>query len=123
MAKKIMIEAGNVRAEAELNDSRTAKLIWQALPIEASVNTWGDEIYFEIPVKAGLENGVETVQVGDLGYWPTGSAFCIFFGPTPISKGNEIRPASAVNIVGAVIGDAKNFRRVFDGERVRLMRA
>lgn len=122
MARKVIIEAGGVRAEAELNDTETATLIWNALPIEASVNTWGDEIYFAIPVKAGLENGVETVQLGDLGYWPTGSALCIFFGPTPISKGEEICPASAVNIVGKVIGDAGIFRSVRDGERVRLVR-
>jgi hypothetical protein len=123
MGNKIIIQAGNIRAEAELNESKTAELIWKALPIEAKANTWGDEVYFDIPVKTGLENGVEVVQVGDLGYWPTGAAFCIFFGPTPMSRGNEIRPASAVNLVGKVVGDARAFRAVSDGERVKLTRS
>lgn len=120
MAKKISIVAGDVTADAELNETRTAQLIWDALPIEASVNTWGEEIYFDVPVSTGLEDGVELVEMGDLGYWPQGPAFCIFFGPTPISRGDEIRPASAVNIVGRVIGDARVFRVVGGGQTVRL---
>lgn len=122
MAKKIRIEAGGVNAEAELNDTETARLIWDALPVEARANTWGDEVYFDVPVTTGLENGVEVVEVGDLGYWPQGPAFCIFFGPTPMSKGDEIRPASAVNVVGKVLGDATVFRAVSAGETVRLTR-
>jgi len=123
MEKKIIIQAGSVRAEAELNESTTARLIWESLPIEARANTWGEEVYFDIPVKTGLENGVEVVNVGDLGYWPSGPAFCIFFGPTPVSRGNEIRPASAVTIVGKVLGDARIFRKVSDGEKVTLARS
>lgn len=122
MGKKIKITAGSVSAEAELNESQTAGLIWDALPIEAKANRWGEEVYFAVPVRAGLENGVEVVGVGDLGYWPSGSAFCIFFGPTPMSEGDEIRPASAVNIIGKVLDDAKAFRAVSDGETVRLSR-
>ena len=121
MEKKIKIRAGNVEAEAVLNDSLTAKNIWEALPIEAKANTWGDEIYFAIPVKAPLEKTAqELVEVGDLGYWPSGSAFCIFFGPTPMSRGNEVRPASAVNVIGRVSGDAKVFKKVPSGAKVRL---
>ena len=123
MARKITIEAGEVRAEAELNDTETADLIWGCLPVEARANTWGDEVYFDVPVKTGLENAVEVVDVGDLGYWPQGSAFCIFFGPTPMSRGGEIRPASAVNIVGKVSGDATIFRAVSDGQAIRLSKA
>lgn len=123
MGKKIIIEAGDVRMEAELNESETARLIWDSLPIEAKANTWGDEIYFGSPVEADLENGVEVVEVGDIGYWPTGSAFCVFFGPTPMSRGDEIRPASAVNIVGKVLGDARAFRSVSDGQAVRVSRS
>ncbi len=122
MAKKIRIEAGGVNAEAELNDTETARLIWDALPVEARANTWGDEVYFDVPVTTGLENGVEVVEIGDLGYWPQGPAFCIFFGPTPMSVGDEIRPASAVNVVGKVLGDATVFRAVSGGETVRLTR-
>ena len=121
MEKKIKIRAGNVEAEAVLNDSLTAKNIWEALPLEAKANTWGDEIYFAIPVKAPLEKTAqELVEVGDLGYWPSGSAFCIFFGPTPMSRGNEVRPASAVNVIGRVSGDAKVFKKVASGAKVRL---
>ncbi len=121
MEKKIKIRAGNVEAEAVLNDSPTAKNIWEALPIEARANTWGDEIYFGIPVKAPLEKSAqELVEVGDLGYWPSGNAFCIFFGPTPMSRGQEIRPASAVNVIGRVSGDAKVFKKVPSGAKVRL---
>jgi hypothetical protein len=121
MEKKIKIKAGNVEAKAVLNDSPTAQKIWEALPIEARANTWGDEIYFDIPVKASLEKDArELVEVGDLGYWPTGSAFCIFFGPTPVSRGNEVRPASAVNVIGRVSGDPKLFKKVASGAKVRI---
>ena len=89
--------------------------------ISPRLPTWGDEIYFRIPVEQDLEDtAVEVVAVGDLGYWPTGRAFCIFFGPTPASRGDEIRPASALNLVGKVLGDAKVFRAFQDGQLVRL---
>jgi len=118
--KKIIITTGNVRANGELNDSDTASRIWEGLPITGSCNTWGDEIYFSIPVKHKEENGKGVVEIGDLGYWPPGAAFCIFFGPTPVSKGNEIRPASPVNIIGRIKGDAKVFKSVSDGEEIRI---
>ena len=102
MPREIKITAGSVVASAELNDSKTADAIWDALPITARGNTWGDEIYFGIPVSVGEENGKEVVEMGDIAYWPPGSAFCIFFGPTPASDGDEIRPASPVNIIGRV---------------------
>ncbi len=121
MERKILIRAGKVAAQAVLNDSPTAQKIWEILPLEARGNTWGDEIYFAIPVKAPLEKTAqEIVQVGDLGYWPTGSAFCIFFGPTPMSRGEEVRPASAVNVVGKVTGDAKVFKKVASGSKIRI---
>lgn len=121
MEKKIKIKAGNVEADAVLNDSATARKIWEALPIEARTNTWGDEIYFAIPVKAPLEKSAqELVEVGDLGYWPAGNAFCIFFGPTPMSRGNEVRPASAVNLIGRVSGDARVFKKVPSGSKIRI---
>jgi len=124
MEMKIRIKAGSVEAEAILNESPTAKKIWEALPIEARGDTWGDEIYFGIPVKSSLEKDAkELVEVGDLGYWPTGSAFCIFFGPTPMSRGSEVRPASAVNVIGRVSGDAKVFKKVASGAKVRLEKA
>ena len=122
MAKRIRIKAGRIEMSAELNESKTASLIWDALPIKTKVNTWGDEIYFSIPVKAELDNPKEVVEKGDLGYWPPESAFCIFFGPTPISKGEEIRPASGVNLVGRLLGDSREFKKVSSGERIILER-
>jgi hypothetical protein len=121
--KRIKIIAGDVSAVAELSSGKTSDAIWDALPIENTVNTWGDEIYFDIPVTSTLdETAKEVVEKGDLGYWPTGKAFCIFFGPTPASHGDEIRPASAVNIVGRVEGDTDVFKRVRDGENIKLER-
>jgi hypothetical protein len=119
----IRITAGKVAAAATLNDSATAEAIWNALPITAGGSTWGDEVYFGIPVQRQEEDAQAVVALGSLGYWPPGHAFCIFFGPTPASTGKEIRPASPVNVVGRVDGDATVFRRVRSGETVRLERA
>lgn len=116
---RIKISCGQIAVFAELNDSPTARAIWDALPVEARARTWGEEIYFPIPVKCALEKTArEVVQIGELGYWPPGTAFCIFFGPTPISRPGEIRAASAVNIVGKVIGDVSGFKHVSDDEIV-----
>ncbi|MBW1980569.1 MAG: hypothetical protein JRJ12_05065 [Deltaproteobacteria bacterium] len=121
--KKIVIRTADVEAEAELNDSLTAEAVWQALPIEATVNTWGEEIYFKIPVECELEaDARELVEKGDLGYWPTGQAFCIFFGSTPISSPGEIRPASPVNVIGRVLDDPEKFLNVATGSAIRVER-
>src|SRR5262245_10135392 len=118
----IRITAGSVAASARLNDSQTARAIWDALPIEARGETWGDEIYFGIGLTAAAEAPREVVDVGDLAYWPPGRAFCIFFGPTPVSRGNECRAASPVNVVGKIVGDARVFRKVTAGTRVTIER-
>ncbi|RPJ10821.1 MAG: hypothetical protein EHM36_02730 [Deltaproteobacteria bacterium] len=124
MEKKIRITTGELKVEAELNDSKTAQLIWEALPIESSNNLWGEEIYFSIPVKGGQEKGArDVVSAGEIGYWPPGQAFCIFFGPTPASRGDEIRAASAVNIIGKVLSDPKIFRKAKDGAKIILEKA
>jgi len=120
--RAIVITAGRVSAEARLNDSKTAAAIWDALPIDAKADTWGDEIYFDIGLTAAPESPREVVEPGDLGYWPPGRAFCIFFGPTPMSRGDEIRPASPVNVVGRIVGDPKAFKAVSAGTRVTLRR-
>ncbi len=110
---RIKITVGSLSMEAELNETLTAKKVADALPIRSALNTWGDEFYFTIPVEAELdESAREEVEVGDLGYWPTGKAFCIFFGQTPMSKPGQIIPASAVNIIGKVVGDAGRFKEV-----------
>lgn len=119
---RIVTEAtGAVEAEITWGrNPKTAEAVWRALPIEANAERWGEEVYFPIPVEMGLENPQETVEVGDLGYWPPGNSLCIFFGPTPISRGREIRPASPVNIFGRIIGNPKVFNRVRSGDTIRV---
>jgi len=120
---KIRITAGHVSVEAELNDKPTARMIWDALPIEGAANTWGDEIYFGIPVKTDEEpDAQEIVEVGTLGYWPVGHAFCIFFGRTPVSRDERPRAYSPVNLLGKVLGDATEFKGVTGGTKVLLER-
>ena len=120
--QRIRITAGAVSAEAVLNGSETAAAIWRALPLSAPAERWGEEIYFGVPVKVKPESPSETVELGDLGYWPPGSAFCIFFGSTPASRGQEIRPASPVNVFGRISGDATAFTTVRSGTAVRIER-
>ncbi|MFO7996950.1 MAG: cyclophilin-like fold protein [Dehalococcoidia bacterium] len=126
MGKKIQIKAGTVggvvEAAAELNETRTAQAIWEILPVEGRANLWGDEIYFSIPLSLELDAGQELVNVGDLGYWPDGTAVCIFFGRTPVSLGDEIRPASPVVVFGKVIGDATAFTKVAAGAKITIWR-
>lgn len=118
--RRIRITAGDVSATATLGDTQTADAIWDALPIEARANTWGDEIYFGISVYLDEEDAQEVVDMGDLGFWPPGHAFCIFFGRTPVSRGNEIRPASPVNVFGKVEGDPTVFARVPSGAKILI---
>jgi hypothetical protein len=127
MAKKIIIKSDRIGAvEAELledKNPRTVSAIWEKLPLESRANRWGEEVYFTIPVEMDEENPQETVEVGDIGYWPPGRGFCIFFGPTPISRGGEIRPADPVNVFGKIIGDPKIFKKVRNGDKIRVERA
>ena len=119
----IMVTAGDVSVTTALNDSRTADLLWDALPLEASASTWGDEIYFRIAVQADEEDDAsDVVEMGAVAYWPPGQALCLFFGQTPASKGDEIRAASAVNSLGAIDGDATVLKQVRSGARVTVER-
>ena len=121
MERKIKINAGAVEAEAALLTTSTADAIWNGLPFESDCSLWGDEIYFTISLSQNLEpDARETVEKGDLGFWPQGPAFCVFFGPTPISSGDEIKPASAVNVFGRVIGDSTVFKQVVSGTPVKV---
>jgi hypothetical protein len=120
MPRTITITAGSVRATAELNDTAAGTAIAAKLPITAKAETWGDEIYFGLPFSAPSDKPQETVALGDLGYWPPGKAFCIFFGPTPMSQGDEIRPASPVTVVGRITGDARAFKKVRAGTGVTI---
>ena len=122
MSKRITIRIGGVSAEAQLNDSDSAKKICDVLPIEAVANTWGKEVYFDISLRCALSDDArEDVEVGELGYWPTGTAFCIFFGRTPASgPDGQPRAASSVNPIGHLIGDLRIFTQVRDGEKIVL---
>ena len=122
--QKVIISVEDLSVQAELNDTYTAKKIFGALPIEGTVNVWGDEIYFDIPLELDLENaaGAE-VEVGDLGYWPSGPAFCIFFGPTPVSRDEKPRAYSPVNIFGRIIGNSTRFKTVSNGSNIRVTRS
>ena len=122
MTTTLRIVAGTISAQATLDGSRSARAVWDALPIEAAARTWGDEIYFPVPVSLPEDDAQAVVALGDLGYWPPGQAFCIFFGPTPASHGDECRPASPVNVIGHVDGDARVFKTVPAGTRIRLER-
>jgi len=122
MQGDINIKIGNLNIKAGLNNSKTALAIYDKLPIEAKVKLWGDEIYFEIPLKLAEEKefAKDVVELGDLAYWPPGACFCIFFGMTPVSKGGQIKPASSVNIIGKVLGDHKEFKKVKEGDKIIL---
>ena len=117
--QKITITVGEVKLDAELINTPTAQKVWDALPITGAANVWGDEIYFQIPVSAPQEaDAREEVDIGTLAYWPVGKAFCIFFGPTPVSRGSQPRAYSPVNILGKVIGNAKILSGVSSGTQV-----
>ena len=120
MERVIRISIENIELDAVLNDTKTAEAIWETLPVSVTTNTWGDEIYFSIPVNIDLEKGQEVVSAGDLGYWPTGNAFCIFYGSTPLSQGEEIRPASAVTVFGKIMGDPTILRKVNAGSKITV---
>jgi uncharacterized protein len=119
-SRQLRIAAGDVTATATLNDTGMADLIWEACPMQSIARTWGDEIYFEIPVDTPGEDLQPTVGMGDLAYWPPGPAFCIFFGPTPMSSGDEIRPASPVSVFGRVDDDATIFKQVRGGSAITV---
>ena len=121
--RRIKIDAGVVEVVAVLNDSETADQVWDALPISASASTWGDEIYFRTELSADEQDAREVVDMGDVGFWPPGQALCLFFGPTPMSVGDEIRPASAVNVIGQIDGDPTTLKAVPSGAQVLVERA
>jgi uncharacterized protein len=120
--KKIVIHIENIILEAELKDTPTAEMILNSLPLEGNANLWGDEIYFMIPLHLNLEpDAQEEMEIGNLAYWPTGPAFCIFFGPTPVSVDEKPRAYSPVNIFGKIIGDATALKSVAQGSKIRII--
>jgi uncharacterized protein len=122
MDREIRIQIGDLTFKARLNATKVAGMIWEALPLTAVFNYWGDEIYFSIPVREKvLEFPKEVVEAGDLGYWPDGACFCIFYGQTPISSPGIIKPASPVEVVGRV-EDYKGFKGIKGAEKIILER-
>lgn len=118
---EIDIKVGDVTLRAELHDTPVAREVGTLLPLQTSFHTWGEEIYFEIPLSAELDDTArEEVEIGDLGYWPTGRAFCIFFGQTPLSTEDKIVPASAVNIIGQVKDDVKRLKSVVGADEILI---
>ncbi len=118
---KINISIGNLTVEAQMLDTPTSSEILKALPFESMANLWGDEIYFDIPLRLAQEPEASAdVEVGDLAYWPAGPAFCIFFGPTPVSTDDQPRAFSPVNVFGRVLGDARRFKNVANGASVKV---
>ncbi|HAX18320.1 MAG TPA: hypothetical protein DCY00_06975 [Actinobacteria bacterium] len=93
------------KIEAVLNDTMTSKKLLKILPIKSEVNLWGNEVYFEIPIEAELENGRELMEIGNIAFWPSGNAFCIFFGPTPAGNGSQPRAISPVTVIGKIISE------------------
>ncbi|HEY5762289.1 MAG TPA: cyclophilin-like fold protein [Rhodocyclaceae bacterium] len=119
---RIRISSATVTLTVELNESPTAAALVKALPFSATVNTWGEEIYFATPVTAKLSADARAdAAVGEVGYWPPGQALCVFFGRTPASTGSEPRAASPVNPVGRVVGDAKAAAQIHDGTSVTVL--
>jgi hypothetical protein len=121
MTNQILIKAGSVSLKATLSQNKTANAIIQALPIESHAKRWGDEIYFSIPVQLDeAEDARQVMEVGELGYWPVGTAFCIFFGRTPASQSEEPRAYSNVNPFGMIEGDVTLLQSVRDGDSVQV---
>jgi hypothetical protein len=119
--KRIHITVGGVRLEAELKGTKTAAAVYAALPVQAPINAWGEEFYFKISgVTDYRETATNKVQVGDIAYWGAGQVLAIFFGRTPMSMGSDPVPADRVNVVGRIVGDATQLRRVMEAATITV---
>ncbi|MEO0128597.1 MAG: cyclophilin-like fold protein [candidate division WOR-3 bacterium] len=122
--KQIIIESesiGKIRVEITEENPKTAEKFLKILPIEAKANLWGEEIYFKIPIdKIEPENPRQVVKEGEIAIWIEEPSLCIFFGKTPVSNDKEIRAYSDVNVIGRVKGDCKVFRKVKNGDEIKV---
>tara|TARA_B100000519_G_C14242868_1_gene438268 strand:- start:1220 stop:1591 length:372 start_codon:yes stop_codon:yes gene_type:complete len=119
---KIIFEFENISIEAELNDSPTSKDLINLLPLEGISQIWGEEIYFSTSINRENDDWAkETVELGDIAFWPPGNAICLFFGKTPVSQGDEIRPASPTNVMGKIVGDLEILKTVNSGDKVKVI--
>jgi len=119
MRIKISWNSGTVAAN--LKDTPTSKKLIKALPCKSSANTWGDEVYFKVPVQTELESdATDVVDAGTICFWVEGQSLAIPFGPTPISQGNECRLVTKVNILGNVEGDPKMLKSVKGGDSIQV---
>ncbi|NLE94164.1 MAG: hypothetical protein GX600_00580 [Dehalococcoidia bacterium] len=121
--RRVRISSDTVAAYATLNDTNVADAVWNAMPLEVRMRTWGDELYGPVPLSLQLEAPQEEVELGDLAFWPPGHALCIFFGLTPASTGDKPRAASNVTVFGRVESDPGVFRLVQDGQKLRFEQA
>ncbi len=119
---KVVFKTSKVTLEGILNNSETALKIYEKLPIEAKVNTWGEEIYFKIPLSLKPENATLDVEAGDIAYWPEGNCLCIFFGRTPVSVDNKPVPASEVNIIGKVSGNLNTLKNIRPADKITVIK-
>jgi hypothetical protein len=121
---RIEISWESGRLTAILNDTPTARLVWEALPHTASASTWGEEVYFELPVRAELEDDArQVVDPGTVCFWTGGNSLALPYGPTPASQGDECRLVTEVNIIGSIEGDPRALSSVRDGIAIRVARA
>lgn len=114
---------GDFLVELNEENPNTVRALLEALPIESSAKLWGEEIYFTVPFNAGKENASETVELGAFAFWPEGPALCLFFGKTPMSNENQIKPASPVNVIGKIKNSVKKLKKVKEGEKITVKKA
>mgnify|MGYP001166304020 FL=1 len=120
--RTIIIKVNQLELKIKIDSSQLADLVWERLPIEASANLWGDEIYFKTDLDNQANELQQSVELGDVAFWPPGQAICLFYGQTPMSTPDEIRPASPVAVFGKLLDDPKLLKMVKLGQSLSLIK-